>query len=87
MSKRAERRAHRARMIRRAVVILDRQGWCLDDPVGLKAKARRWADNLTHCSCNMCCNVRRSFWTDKDTKTRPERRQELELHEWKVGKD
>lgn len=54
MSKRAERRHHRRRMIRKAL----HYGVCCSDP----KRARKMVDYLCICSCNLCRNPRRTSW-------------------------
>lgn len=68
-------------MIRRALTVLDLQGWHLDEPEKMRRKALRWADNIAICSCYSCCNVRRGL---DHRLTRPEIRQQLELLEWRL---
>ena len=82
MSKRSMRLHHRARMVARSELLMNRRMEGLDvDPGTIRIVARRFADNLAKCSCLGCCNVRRSkLWQG-----RPETRQEacsiLELAE------
>lgn len=59
--KRAERRAQKERMLRKARKTVDLQ-W--RDPNDMWAEwkeqwALKHADNLAKCSCHMCCNPRR----------------------------
>lgn len=84
MSKRAERRDQRTRMVRRAWIRLERWGFGITrdsnhDGAWLDLLARRRADNFTVCSCPMCCNKRRGW---EAPRTRAEERQLLELKEW-----
>ena len=53
--KRAERRHHKERMKKRALSKL--RNWHWNDTEFFK-----FADNLTRCSCHMCCNERRNPW-------------------------
>lgn len=73
MSKRAERRHHKARMVARARELLERWGW-----PNYQIVCKRWADNLKKCSCTMCCNPRHGW---ESRKTFQELRHELELRE------
>ena len=59
MSKRALRRHQRARILACSVSILEfREPW--NTEVRTLERAKRRADNMAVCSCNMCCNPRRS---------------------------
>ena len=62
---RAERRHHSARMFKRAYHIIE-TNWFLfeDDPEQINLFANRQYNNMKICSCQMCCNVRRSHWAD-----------------------
>jgi len=78
---RAKRRQQRERMVRRALVILDWQGWALGEPEKLHKMARQRADNFQVCSCTtlQCANKRR--WSGHPL-TKRELHQKLTLQEW-----
>ena len=71
---RAERRHHAARMYKRAKFIIETQWWFTDMESFLDETSRfnstltakRMANNMKHCSCQMCCNVRRSNWAENN---------------------
>ena len=58
--RRAIRRHHRQRMLRRALRSIVLSG--TDDPEWRLCRARRWYNNLALCSCWMCGNPRRWRW-------------------------
>jgi hypothetical protein len=63
--KRAERRSHKERMLRKAKQVIDLT-WRDHDDKWIEWKerwARKHADNLAKCSCHMCGNPRK-HWND-----------------------
>lgn len=72
---RAQRRHDRARMYKKARMI-QLSIWTMDQSEEyLQWAACRIRDNLKICSCQMCCNPRRSKWLPNDEqKTIQERR-------------
>ena len=79
-SKRAIRRHHKQRMIRRAEMSFIVKS--LDGNVRLDL-ARKWADHLKVCSCEYSCgNVRHNGWSSGKTRlTRQEHRHRLDYSE------
>ena len=79
-TKRAWRRHHKQRMIRRAemsFIVKSLNGTVRFD------LARKWADHLKVCSCEYCCgNVRHNGWSSGKAKlTRQEHRHRLDYTE------
>jgi len=79
--KRALRRHHKQRMIARANNICNKIWYCNGVYVFSHEQLSRLADNLKPCSCDMCCNPRRSPWTTKLGKLTIQELKELE--KWK----
>lgn len=58
---RAERRAHRDRLLAKVARLARATGRGDGDPVAL----RRWVDTWTECSCEMCRNPRRTAYRER----------------------
>lgn len=58
---RATRRYHRERLLKRAIKKHTEAGW-FDTPEQILWMAHRTWNNMTNCSCDGCCNERRSIW-------------------------
>jgi len=79
MSKRAIRRHHSRRMKRKArrFAVRNASGWASAEAIEAKVKSYvKSADYLAACSCESCCNVRRSAYRQHQGKTRQELRNE-----------
>lgn len=74
MSKRAIRRHHKRRMKQKAIKIYS-DWWSVREAI-------QFADNLKPCSCDMCCNPRRSPWAKGEKLTIQEH---IELEKWKYS--
>lgn len=80
-SKRALRRHHRMRMIKRAMRKFREWSWNYDEE-WVKRSALQSHSHMAVCSCNMCCNERRNPWlTKKEKLTFQERRNLLTFEE------
>ena len=79
----AKRRHHRQRMIDKAGEILF---YIHGYPAELaKARKRKYADNLAVCSCDGCCNIRRSSYREKGGLTRQELLNKLDFDNYTRG--
>lgn len=75
--KRALRRHHKERMKRWAKRIVSVIWKSVEPP----ERFMKNADHLKNCSCEMCCNPRRSGWRKSQGKTRKEIQVETDLRE------
>lgn len=74
---RAQRRRHKARARR---ILVRRMGWQPHEIT--PRRVGMYANHITLCSCEMCCNIRRSLWMSRvERLTMAERRAELNADE------
>lgn len=73
------RRHHEERMEAHALKLLRSWNWVWwVDEEDLRRMARRHRDDFTRCSCEMCCNPRRSSFSDEWTKLTIQERREFQ---------
>ena len=74
---RAVRRHHRFRLIRRTLQRLKNQNYRYSDPITDRRRAVRMWDNMTVCSCSMCCNSRHNKFLNKEEQVTMQERRHL----------
>ena len=84
---RARRRREKNNAIRRAVKYIVSGYYFPEDNEGILDQARKRADNFTICSCELCCNPRRTDWTSskehltyQELKAKVDLKQQYEEH-------
>ena len=81
-NKRLLRRLHSKRLLKKAVKI-QRSRWSINtDEKYLNECASKIKDNLTNCSCSMCCNPRHNQWlSNSEQLTKQERNNIIKFKE------